>query len=122
MDRRTFLLSSGIAAVDALTPHIRKFVPASTILEPFQWKTDSLIFSFEVQGGKLRQRRLVPTGAPTSDSSSGVEVALQCSGENSPDQGMKSGVGQPGARLIFGGHRDESTGRGRLVCMHTDPL
>jgi len=123
MDRRTFLLSSGIAAVGALTPHIREFVSASTMLEPFQWKTDSLIFSFEVQSGKLRQRRLVPTGAPTSVSSSGVEVALQCSGENSPDQGMKSGVGQPGARLIFGGHRDESTGRGkRLVCMHTDPL
>jgi len=123
MDRRTFLLSSGIAAVGALTPHIREFVSASTMLEPFQWKTDSLIFSFEVQSGKLRQRRLVPTGAPTSDTSSGVEVALQCSGENSPDQGMKSGVGQPGARLIFGGHRDESTGRGkRLVCMHTDPL
>ena len=39
------------------------------------------------------------------------------------DEGMKSGVGQPGARLIFAGHRDESTGRGkRLVCMHTDPL
>jgi|HubBroStandDraft_6_1064221.scaffolds.fasta_scaffold46954_2 alpha-galactosidase len=123
MDRRTFLLSSGIAAAGALTPHIREFVSASTMLEPFQWKTDSLIFSFEVQSGKLRQRRLVPTGAPTSDPSSGVEVALQCSGENSPDQGMKSGVGQPGARLIFGGHRDESTGRGkRLVCMHTDPL
>jgi alpha-galactosidase len=123
MDRRTFLVSSGIAAVGALTPRIREFVSASTVLEPFQWRTDSLIFSFEVQSGKLRQKRLVPTGASTSDSSSGVEVALQCSGENSPDQGMKSGVGQPGARLIFGGHRDEPTGRGkRLVCMHTDPL
>jgi alpha-galactosidase len=123
MDRRTFLLSSGIAAVNALTPHIREFVPASTALEPFQWKTDTLIFSFEVQGGKLRQRRLVPAGTPTSDTSSGVEVAVQCSGENSPDQGMKSGVGQPGARLLFTGHRDEPTGRGkRLVCMHNDPL
>jgi alpha-galactosidase len=57
------------------------------------------------------------------DNSSGVEVALQCSGENSPDQGMKSGVGQPGARLLFAGKREESTRRGkRLVCKHTDPF
>ena len=36
---------------------------------------------------------------------------------------MKSGVGQPGARLLFAGKREESTRRGkRLVCKHTDPI
>ena len=125
IDRRAFLLSSGIAAVAVLTPNTPDFASASTTSEPFQWKTGNLIFSFEVQAGKLRQQRLVPAGVgvSTSDNSSGVEVALQCSGENSPDQGMKSGVGQPGARLLFSGHREESTARGkRLVCVHTDSL
>ena len=61
--------------------------------------------------------------AAGADNSSGVEVALQCSGENSPDQGMKSGMGQPGSRLLFAGRREEATREGkRLVCMHTDPV
>ena len=77
-----------------------------------------------MKAGRLRQKRLVPTGAPTlTDDSSGVEVALQCSGENSPDQGMKSAMGQPGARLLFAGKREQSSATGkRLVCMHTDPV
>ena len=72
--------------------------------------------------GRLRQKQLVPTGGQPSDNFFGVEVALQCSGENSPDQGMKSGMGQPGARLVFAGQREESTARGRrLVLSHKDP-
>ncbi len=36
---------------------------------------------------------------------------------------MKSAMGQPGARLLFAGRREESTATGkRLVCMHTDPI
>lgn len=36
---------------------------------------------------------------------------------------MKSGIGQPGARLIFLRKREEPTSQGkRLVCTHTDPL
>ena len=36
---------------------------------------------------------------------------------------MKSGVGQPGARLQFTGHREESTSSGKLlICTHTDSL
>jgi len=73
----------------------------------------------------LRQKRLVPSGGvdPELGNSFGVEVALQCSGENSPDQVMKSGVGQPGARLLFKEHSEESVrGSKQLVCMHTDPL
>ena len=123
LDRRTFLRSSGIVAVGTLVPHVAHFTTPSPTTEPFQWTTGNLVFSFDLNAGKLRQRRLVPSGVamPATDSSSGVEVALQCSGEDSPDQGMKSAVGQPGARLLFAGRREESTGQGRrLVLMHSD--
>jgi alpha-galactosidase len=125
MDRRTFLMSSGALTFGALAPRISLSAPDSTNPEPFQWKSEQLAFSFEVTGGKLRQKAFIPTGfvLPASDNSSGPEVALQCSGENSPDQGMKSGVGQPGARLLFEGQREEPTELGkRFVCSHTDPL
>ncbi len=36
---------------------------------------------------------------------------------------MKSGMGQPGSRLLFAGRREEAAHGGkRLVCMHTDPV
>ena len=124
MDRRTFLASSGAAAFGALLPHISRSLPASNDPDPFAWKTNDLIFSFDIIAGRLRQKRLVPVGVSGTEAgnSSGVEVALQCSGENAPDQGMKSGVGQPGARLLFAQRREESTRQGkRLTCVHTDP-
>jgi alpha-galactosidase len=123
MDRRTFLSSSAAVAFGTLVPLLSRSSLASSNAEPFAWDTNDLIFSFDVTAGKLRQKRIVPTGmAARADNSSGVEIALQCSGENSPDQGMKSGVGQPGSRLLFAGSREEATQRGkRLVCMHTDP-
>jgi len=111
-------------AFGALLPRISRSLPASNVPEPFAWKTNDLIFSFDMIAGRLRQKRLVPVGVSgtAADNSSGVEVALQCSGENSPDQGMKSGVGQPGARLLFAQRREESTRQGkRLICIHTDP-
>jgi alpha-galactosidase len=124
MDRRRFLKSSGSVALGTLLPSVSSIASPSNPLEPFQWKAENLVFNFDVASGKLRQRQLIPIDSPGSvvHDSSGVEVALQCSGENSPDQGMKSGVGQPGARLVFAGHREEPTARGkRLVCTHTDP-
>lgn len=115
--------SSGAAALGALLPRGSGFASASNAPEAFQWKTRDLVFTFDVTAGKLRQERLVPANVPIADNSSGVEVALQCSGEDSPDQGMKSGVGQPGARLLFAGKREELTGGcNRLVCLHTDPV
>ena len=124
INRRKFLASSGIAAAGAVLPSISHTAWAATSVEPFQWQTNELICAFDVKAGRLRQKRLVPAGAATlTDNFSGVEVALQCSGENSPDQGMKSGMGQPGARLLFAGRREQSTATGkRLVCMHTDPV
>ena len=125
MNRRTFLASSGVAAFATLVPLVSRFALAEVPSKTFEWKTNDLVFAFEVTAGKLRQKRMVPVGAstPGAGDSSGVEVALQCSGENSPDQGMKSGMGQPGARLIFVGTREESTPTGkRLACTHTDPV
>lgn len=118
-------MSSGVVALGALVPRISSVASASDSSEPFEWITTNLILPFEVTAGKLRQKRIVPAGivAAGAGNSSGVEVALQCSGENSPDQGMKSGVGQPGARLHFAGRHLESTPGGqRLVCFHTDPV
>ena len=111
MDRRTFLASSGAAAFGTLVPGISRFFPAPDTSEPFAWEVNGLVFPFDVTAGKLRQKRLVVAGAVPAgaDNSSGVEIALQCSGENSPDQGMKSGMGQPGSRLLFAGRREEAT-------------
>jgi alpha-galactosidase len=122
VNRRQFLLSGGVATLGAFVSHTSPPMSTAGSLESFHWSTDDLIFSFDVTAERLRQKRLVPAGTQLANDSSGVEVALQCSGENSPDQGMKSGMGQPGARMLFAGHREESTHRGnRLVCAHTDP-
>jgi alpha-galactosidase len=121
VDRRQFLESGGMVALGAISSGVPRLARPATSVAPFQWKTDELILSFDITAGKLRQKRIVPVGMPVYDTSSGVEVAIQCSGENSPDQGMKSGIGQPGARLVFEGKREESTPRGnRLVCVHAD--
>ena len=121
MQRRKFLESTALAALSTALPPIIRLAYASDALEPFQWKTNDLTLSFEVIAGKLRQKQLLPTDVVDVGKSSGVEVALQCSGENSPDQGMKSGVGQPGMRLLFAGKREESARGGkRLVLTHTD--
>src|SRR6185437_75581 len=122
LDRRKFLQSSGTLALGAFIPNVARLAHASTLSEPFQWKTDGLIFGFGMTDGKLRQGQIIPGDASPSVTSSGVEVALQCTGENSPDPGMKSAMGQPGARLLFAGKREESTKHGqRLVCTQMDP-
>ena len=123
INRRAFLVCSGTTALAVLARPAFTLGASSSPSEPFQWKTNDLLFTFDISAGRLRQGRLLPTAssAPIGDSS-GVEIALQCSGENSPDQGMKSGMGQPGVRLLFAGHGEESTPRGkRLICTHTDP-
>src|SRR6266496_3364167 len=123
MDRRRFLKSSGSVTLGTFLPSVSSLASLSNPLESLQWGTDTLVFNFNVTGGKLRQGRISPVDFPRSivSNSSGVEVALQCSGENSPDQGMKSGMGQPGARLLFSGRREDRTSGGkRLVCTHAD--
>jgi hypothetical protein len=46
--RRKFLESSGLVALGAFLPGIRARASASDPLEPFQWKTDELVFVLEV--------------------------------------------------------------------------
>jgi len=127
-DRRTFILSTGVVALGALAPRLYGSDPSSSPVSPpgpFLWQTTDLVFSFDVVAGKLRQGRLFPVGTTMAKSANsfGVETALHCSGENSPDQGMKSGTGQPGIRLLFVSKHEESTTTGkRLVFMHTDPV
>ena len=130
LNRRRFLCSTGVTALGALLsdiPSVAQVPVASAETEAFEWNTPELTFAFEVSGQKLRQKHLMPTGAsrgktPTT-ASSGVETAIQCSGENSPDAGMKLGVGQPGARLLYKGKSEETTARGRrLILSHADPV
>src|SRR5512142_33277 len=104
MNRRLFLKSTGVlTAGAALSPDVFGLADIPPDVGAFEWNCDGLFFSFDVHSGRLRQRRLIPPGAALDAArvSSGVEVAIQCSGENSPDQGMKSAIGQPGARLRF---------------------
>jgi alpha-galactosidase len=118
------LASTGITAAAVLVPSLSRIAAAVDSLAPLQWETNELTFTFDVVDAKLRQRQLIPTGGGNfPEGASGVEVALQCSGENSPDQGMKSDMGQPGRRLLYDGHREETTRTGRrLVLMHRDPV
>jgi len=130
MNRRTFICSTGITALSALLPGIAVATEppsASTQQQPFEWSTPELTFAYEVSEQKLRQKFVMPTRALQAKIapifSSGVETAIQCSGENSPDPGMKQNAGQPGARLIFQGKREESTSKGRrLILSHADPV
>jgi alpha-galactosidase len=116
------LESSALAALGTILSGFSNPSSASDVAPVFQWQTSEIAFSFEVIEGKLRQKTLVPAGDVSPQNSFGVEVALQCSGENSPDQGMKSGMGQPGERLQFVEKREEPSRGGKvLILQHTDP-
>ena len=98
---------------------------SNEVSQTFRWSTKHLQFAFDIYSGRLRQGCLLPLGFDASslpsEGFSGVEVAIQCSGEDSPDQGMKEGVGQPGARLAFAGRSDEITSSGtRMILKHAD--
>ena len=105
IDRRRFLHVGSAASLGALLPGwdglAKEARPDSN---RFEWPTKDLTFSFLQSEGGLHQGTLVPFGlsmTPDLVRSSEVVVALQCSGEDSPDQGLKSGAGQPGLRLKF---------------------
>ena len=128
MKRRIFLCSAGMTAMSPFLPSAI-FVAGAEAAgpEPFQWTTPDLTFSFEFFANRLRQKSLLPAGypntAPQPPTSSGVETAIHCSGENSPDPGMKQGIGQPGSRLVFVDKKEEQGSRGRrLTFTHSDPV
>lgn len=125
IDRRKFLHIGSSASLGILLPGW-ECLAQEALADPdhFEWSTKDLTFSFTQSEGHLRQRALVPFGMPMASDlvrSSGVEVALQCSGEDSPDQGLKSGAGQPGLRLKYIEKHEEATDRGqRLTFVHSD--
>ncbi len=130
MDRRKFLHKSGVM-LGSFLPGMSGIVNATGLPQdtshdtPFVWSTEFLKFSFALSGGRLRQGHCLPAGillgASASDSN-GVEVALQCTGQNWPDPGMKSAMGMPGIRLQFAGKHEESTPKcQRMILTHRDP-
>lgn len=130
MNRRSFLCSTGITALGSLLPDLAfaAGLPSEASgHEPFEWSTPELTFAYELSGQMLRQKYLLPSPALQEKIapilSSGVETAIQCSGENSPDQGMKQGSGNPGVRLIYKGKHEEATDKGRrLILSQVDPI
>jgi alpha-galactosidase len=131
MNRRRFLHASG-AVLGTCLPALDRVSQAASAMQSearqestsFEWSTEFLEFSFLLSRDRLRQGSCVPVGVPfalNGSKSYGVEVALQCTGENSPDPGMKSAMGMPGVRLQFGGKEEKSTSNGRrLSLVHTD--
>jgi alpha-galactosidase len=96
-----------------------------TVSDGFSWSTNTLQINFSLSRGSLYQHALFPVAfkpaIPGSDSA-GVEVALQCTGENAPDPAMKSAAGMPGIRLQFAGKQEERISGGqRLRLVQRDP-
>jgi alpha-galactosidase len=125
MNRRTFLISSSVAGVGALLSTSAGGSSAeSDPAERFSWNTGQLRFEFSVAEGRLRQHLFLPVGVEPPQESllwSGVESALLCSGEDSPDSGMKQSAGSPGQRMKFVAKDEQRSDRGKtLVLKHTD--
>ncbi|MDE3202576.1 MAG: alpha-galactosidase [Acidobacteriota bacterium] len=125
MNRRTFLISSGVAGIGALVSNSASgngTEPESA--EAFSWNTSELQFQFSVVEGRLRQHLILPVGvdaSPELQQRAGVETALLCSGEDSPDSGMKQSAGSPGERMKFVTKNDQRNKQGKtLILKHTD--
>jgi len=125
MRRRTFLVSSGAAGIGALfaTPGFGQ-AAATTAPERLSWNAGELGFEFSVSGGRLRQHQFLPTGVQAPQEAlqwSGPETGLLCTGEDSPDSGMKLSGGSPGLRLQFVGKEEQRGAKSKtLILRHTD--
>src|SRR5215475_3094776 len=120
VDRRTFLRGTGVLAIAPVVGELEVFseglaelhqlpAPAKS-LAPFEWEAAHLVFSFEFLDNRLRIKSILPQGVtaaeglPAPTSSSGVEVALHCTGEDADDHhGTKFTGGMPGGRLVYSG-------------------
>ncbi|HEV2174797.1 MAG TPA: alpha-galactosidase [Nitrospira sp.] len=125
MNRRTFLVSSGAASIAALVgAHASGQSAETTPADVFSWNSGKLRFEFSISGGRLRQQIFLPAGIempPNSARKGGVEVGLVCSGEDSPDSGMKQSGGSTGQRLQFVSKSELQRENGKtLVLHHTD--
>jgi alpha-galactosidase len=139
IDRRTFLWGSGALAVspvisemDALAEGLAgtaQLPEAAQSVAPFEWTAGGVRFSFESLDNRLRIQSMLPEGVPAfakmppPTTTSGVETAILCTGENADDHhGMKFTGGMPGGRLLFSGKEESSTPKGRrMVLTHVDP-
>ncbi|MGE5647843.1 MAG: alpha-galactosidase [Acidobacteriota bacterium] len=120
MDRRTFLAVAGGAG---LTPGLQ----GSGSFAPFELRQSGLTIAFDFLDRRLRSRFFLPEGVeppelPKPTEVSGLDVAIQCTGENRKDHhGHKQTGSMPGGRLVFAGRREETTARGRRVVLaHRD--
>jgi alpha-galactosidase len=125
MNRRTFLISTGAAGVGTLlrAPAVGNTAETDSA-ERFSWNTGSLQVEFSIAEGWLRQHLILPVGVESPRESlqwAGVESALMCTGEDSPDSGMKQSAGSPGQRLKFVAKDERRSDRGStLTLRHTD--
>ena len=72
--RRRFIKTIESVGIGALVPI--PLLADEKDIQPFEWICGNLMFSVDVQDGKLRQKRLLVSGNPSQqDNSSGVEVA-----------------------------------------------
>lgn len=102
----------------------------ATSFDRFEWQAAGLAFSWEFLDQRLRSRSMLPSGIalpegmPAPTTSSGVEAALLCTGENADDHhGLKFTGGMPGGRLIYSGRKETATAKGkRLVITQFDPV
>jgi alpha-galactosidase len=134
IDRRTFLLGTGVLAVapvvtelDALAEglaEIKQLPAPSQLVTPFEWNAAGIIFSFEFLDNRLRIKSILPEGVaameglPAPTSSSGVETALHCTGENADDHhGTKFTGGMPGGRLLYSGKEESVTPTGKRTIL-----
>jgi alpha-galactosidase len=126
MNRRGFLQSSSATVLGLMLPEVQGIAHGVEThpSDGFEWSTPSLRFSYSLSDGRLRQHCLVPAGFSIDTRTAGpagVEVALQCTGQNSPDPGMKQAMGQSGVRLQFAGKHEDKLPNGQLLTiLHND--
>src|SRR5579862_5295885 len=127
MKRRTFIVSSGAACVSSVLFRDALAQPAAkSPSESFSWQGGGLQFNFSVADGRLRQHLFLPSATEVPHDSlqwSGVEVGVLCTGEDSPDSGMKQSGGSPGARLKFATKDELQSEKGKtLILKHADTM
>ena len=127
MNRRNFLISTGAAGIGALFSQKAVCQTSETsAANRFTWNSGQLEFHFSISGGRLRQHMFLPAGLQSPQDASrrwsGVEVGLLCTGEDSPDSGMKQSGGSPGQRLQFIEKSEQQNGNGKILMLrHADP-
>jgi alpha-galactosidase len=138
VDRRSFLRGTGVLAIAPVVSELKGLSQSLTNvqqlpepaknLDPFEWKAARVVFSFEFLDNRLRIKSILPEGTITTEgfpaptSSSGVEAAIHCTGENADDHhGTKFTGGMPGGRLIYSGKEESATSAGkRMVLTQVD--